>query len=71
MVAWPRPRDLYAREYLPRAQLMRYLVDSNVLLGLLQRNDRHHSTIRQAVRALLGRGDEFCCASEYRLALER
>jgi predicted nucleic acid-binding protein len=43
---------------------MRYLVDSNVLLRLLQRNDSHHSTIRQAVRALLARGDEICCAPQ-------
>lgn len=43
---------------------MRYLVDSNVLLRLLQRNDPHHSTIRQAVRALLARGDELCCAPQ-------
>lgn len=34
---------------------MRYLVDSNVLLRLLQRNDSHHSTIRQAIRALFAR----------------
>lgn len=43
---------------------MRYLVDSNVLLRLLQRNDPHHSTIRQAIRTLLERGDEFCCAPQ-------
>lgn len=43
---------------------MRYLVDSNVLLRLLQRNDPHHSTIHQAVRALLARGDELCCAPQ-------
>jgi predicted nucleic acid-binding protein len=43
---------------------MRYLVDSNILLRLLQRNDPHHSTIRQAVRALLARGDELCCAPQ-------
>lgn len=43
---------------------MRYLVDSNVLLRLLQRNDPHHSTIRKAVRTLLSRGDELCCAPQ-------
>lgn len=43
---------------------MRYLLDSNVLLRLLQRNDPHHSTIRQAVRTLLARGDELCCAPQ-------
>ena len=43
---------------------MHYLVDSNVLLRLLQRNDPHHSTIRQAVRSLLARGDELCCAPQ-------
>jgi predicted nucleic acid-binding protein len=43
---------------------MRYLVDSNVLLRLLQRNDPHHSTIRHAVRTLLSRGDELCCAPQ-------
>lgn len=39
-------------------------MDSNVLLRLLQRNDPHHSTIRQAVRTLLARGDELCCAPQ-------
>lgn len=43
---------------------MRHLVDSNILLRLLQRNDPHHSTIRQAVRALITRGDELCCAPQ-------
>jgi predicted nucleic acid-binding protein len=43
---------------------MRYLVDSNVLLRLFQRNDPHHTTIRQAVRTLLARGDELCCAPQ-------
>lgn len=43
---------------------MRYLTDSNILLRLLQRNDTHHSTIRQAVRTLLARGDELCCAPQ-------
>jgi len=43
---------------------MRYLVDSNVLLRLLQRNDPHYSSIRQAVRSLLARGDELCCAPQ-------
>ena len=43
---------------------MRYLVDSNILLRLLQRNNPQHSTIRQAVRALMARGDELCCAPQ-------
>ena len=43
---------------------MRYLVDSNVLLRLLQRNDPHHSIIRQAIRSLVARGDELCCAPQ-------
>ena len=43
---------------------MRYLVDSNVLLRLLERNDPHHNTIRQAVRTLFARGDELCCAPQ-------
>jgi predicted nucleic acid-binding protein len=43
---------------------MRYLVDSNILLRLLQRSDPHHSTIRQAVRTLLVRGDELCCTPQ-------
>lgn len=43
---------------------MRYLVDSNILLRLLQRNDPLHSTIRQAGRALMARGDELCCAPQ-------
>jgi predicted nucleic acid-binding protein len=43
---------------------MRYLVDTNVLLRLLQRNDPYHSTIRQAVRSLLAHGDELCCAPQ-------
>jgi predicted nucleic acid-binding protein len=41
---------------------MRYLVDTNVLLRLLQRHDPNYSTIRQAVRTFLARGDELCCA---------
>lgn len=43
---------------------MRYLVDTGVLLRLLQRNDPNYSTIRQAVRTLLARGDELCCAPQ-------
>lgn len=43
---------------------MRYLVDTNVLLRLLQRNDPNYSTIRQAVRTLRARGDELCCAPQ-------
>jgi predicted nucleic acid-binding protein len=43
---------------------MRYLVDSNVLLRLLQHNDPHHSIIRQAIRSLVARGDELCCAPQ-------
>jgi predicted nucleic acid-binding protein len=43
---------------------MRYLVDSNVLLRLLQRNDPHHSIIRQVVRSLVARGEELCCAPQ-------
>lgn len=43
---------------------MRYLVDTNILLRLLQRNDPNYSTIRQAVRILMARGDELCCAPQ-------
>ena len=43
---------------------MRYLVDSNLLLRLPHRNDPQYNTIRQAVRALLVRGDELCCAPQ-------
>lgn len=43
---------------------MRYLVDTGVLLRLLQRNDPNYSTIRQAVRTLIARGDELCCAPQ-------
>jgi predicted nucleic acid-binding protein len=43
---------------------MRYLVDTNVLLRLLQRNDPNYSTIRQTVSILIGRGDELCCAPQ-------
>ena len=43
---------------------MRYLVDTNVLLRLLQRNDPNYSIIRQAVRFLMARGDELCCAPQ-------
>lgn len=43
---------------------MRYLVDTNVLLRLLQRNDPNYSIIRQAVRTLMVRGDELCCAPQ-------
>lgn len=43
---------------------MRYLVDTNVLLRLLQRNDPNYSTIRRAVRTLIARGDDLCCAPQ-------
>jgi predicted nucleic acid-binding protein len=43
---------------------MRYLVDTNVLLRLLQRNDPDYSIIREAVRTLMARGDELCCAPQ-------
>ena len=43
---------------------MRYLVDTNVLLRLLQRNDPNYSTIRKVVLTLLRRGDELCCAPQ-------
>jgi predicted nucleic acid-binding protein len=43
---------------------MRYLVDTNVLLRMLQRNDPNYSIIRQAVRTLMARGDELCCAPQ-------
>ncbi len=39
---------------------MRCLLDTNVLLRLLQRNDPNYNSIRQAVRALLARGYELC-----------
>jgi len=43
---------------------MRYLVDTGVLLRLLQRNDPNYSTIRQAARTLLAGGDKLCCAPQ-------
>lgn len=43
---------------------MRYLVDTNVLLRLLQRNDPKYTTIRQVVRTLMARGDDLCCAPQ-------
>jgi predicted nucleic acid-binding protein len=43
---------------------MCYLVDTNVLFRLLQRNDPNHSTIRQVIRLLIARGDELCCAPQ-------
>jgi predicted nucleic acid-binding protein len=43
---------------------MRYLVDTNILLRLLQRNDPRYSSIRLAVRTLHSRGDELCCAPQ-------
>jgi predicted nucleic acid-binding protein len=43
---------------------MRYLVDTNILLRLLQRNDPRYPSIRQAVRTLRSRGDELCCAPQ-------
>lgn len=51
---------------------MRYLVDTNVLLRLLQRNDLNYSTIRQAVRTLMARDDEYMLrAAEHSRTLER
>jgi hypothetical protein len=43
---------------------MRYLVDANVLLCLLQLNDPNYGTVRQAVRTLLARRDELCCSPQ-------
>jgi predicted nucleic acid-binding protein len=43
---------------------MRYLVDTGVLLRLLQRNDPNYSIIRQAIRILRARGDELCCTPQ-------
>lgn len=43
---------------------MRYLVDTNVLLRLLQRNDPNYGTVRQAVRTLLARRDDLCCSPQ-------
>ncbi len=37
---------------------MLILVDSGVLLRLMERADPQHAVIRQAVRTLTGRGDE-------------
>lgn len=39
---------------------MRYLVDTNVLLRLLQRNDPQYAAIRGAVNDLLAGGHELC-----------
>ena len=43
---------------------MLYLVDSNVLLRLLQRSDPQHTVVRAALRRLKARGDEFCYTSQ-------
>src|SRR5258706_15145277 len=37
---------------------MLILVDSGILLRLMERADPQHGAIRQAIRALVGRGDE-------------
>ena len=39
---------------------MPYLVDTNVLLRLLQQGDPHHQTIRVALRTLRQRGGQLC-----------
>ena len=39
---------------------MPYLVDTNVLLRLLQRSDPHHHAVRAALRTLLQRGEQLC-----------
>lgn len=43
---------------------MLYLVDTNVLLRLLQRADPLHLVIRTALRTLRGRGDRLCYTSQ-------
>jgi predicted nucleic acid-binding protein len=43
---------------------MRYLVDSNVLLRLLQRNDPQYEAVRRAVRDLHADGHELCYAAQ-------
>jgi predicted nucleic acid-binding protein len=39
---------------------MPYLVDTNVLLRLLQRSDPHHQAIHTALRTLQQRGEQLC-----------
>ena len=39
---------------------MPYLVDTNILLRLLQRGDPHHQAIRVALRTLRQRGEQLC-----------
>jgi predicted nucleic acid-binding protein len=43
---------------------MLYLVDSNVLLRLLQRGNRLHTVVRAALRTVRSRGDRLCCTSQ-------
>jgi predicted nucleic acid-binding protein len=43
---------------------MLYLVDSNVLLRLLQRGDPLHALVRAALRTLRSRGDGLCYTSQ-------
>lgn len=50
---------------------MRYLVDTGILLRLLQRNDPNYSMIRQAVRTLLARRRALLRTTEYCRVLER
>jgi predicted nucleic acid-binding protein len=43
---------------------MLYLLDTNVLLRLLQRDDPLHTVARAALRALWSRGDRLCYTSQ-------
>lgn len=43
---------------------MRYLLDSNILLRLYQRNDPLHPLVRQALATLWSQGNQFCYTSQ-------
>jgi predicted nucleic acid-binding protein len=43
---------------------MLILVDSGILLRLMERADPQHDTIRQAIRTLVGRGDELVLSTQ-------
>lgn len=43
---------------------MPYLVDTNILLRLLQRNDPDYSVVRKALETLWSRGEQLCYTSQ-------
>src|SRR5207249_9494314 len=55
---------LFSGGHLRRAQLMRVLLDSGILLRLVNRSDAEHATVRAALRLLRQRGESLVTAAQ-------